>query len=175
MSNLPPGFLSIVDMGEVVKVHPLNRRAFLYDIAGCIFFILLAPASVYYVLSQFISSHLISLETIVIAIGSVLFIVLGVSSIKKSLSRRNDCAVVYQYGFAYFHNNEMKTFRWDEIILTRAKITNFRALGFIPAGKVRDFWIASNSKNASLAGTLDQVDDLMTEILRRARNAMSAN
>jgi hypothetical protein len=75
---------------------------------------------------------------------------------------------VYQNGFVYSHKSNLTIFRWSEITSITAVATNFRALGFIPAGKVREYWIAKANTKLRLASTLDEVDNLLADIRKNS-------
>ena len=174
-SNLDSAFPSVIGIGELQKIYKQNHIANLSEITSSLFMLLLSILAIYYVWSQFKITQTLTVEMILISLGTPLFMVLGIYPLVKVSSRRNDCAAVYRDGFAYLHNDELKVFRWDEITSIMARATNVRALGLIPVGKVREYWIVSASTELRLASTLDQIDELMTEIRKHATNPTIIN
>jgi hypothetical protein len=169
-SNLDPAFQSVTGMGELQKIYKQNRIATFSEIFSSLFMMFLSVIAIYYVWSQFKITQAITLEMTLIFLSAPFFMILGVSPLMKIYSRRNDCAVVYRHGFAYLHNDEIKSFRWDNITSVTARATDVRALGILSVGKVREYWIVNRSSELRLASTLDQIDDLLAEIRKHTLN-----
>ena len=167
-TNLDPAYHSVVGMGELQKIYKQNRIAMFSEATSSILMIFFSFLAIYYVWKQYSITRVINAEIILIFLSAPLFMFLGVYPSLKLFSRRNDLAAVYKDGFVYLHNEEVARFRWEEITAIKALTTKVRALGIIPFGTAREYWIIKGSTELRLASTLNQIDELLTDIRKNA-------
>jgi hypothetical protein len=172
-SDLDPVFKSLIGMGAALKIYKQNRIASLSEIFSFLFMTVSGFGMIYYAPIVYKRDG-ISIETIMFVLGAPSFLSIGLYFLWRVFYWWNDIVVLYQNGVAYQQRKGMTTFKWNEITSIKIEAANFRALGVIPSGKVRDYRIANSSTQLRMASTLDQIDDLMSEIRKNTFTPMLA-